>query len=53
MSFKPKRNLMKLFLESLFEVGLVYKLQPKLNSYDDICWVWVWSYVSLRVSDKS
>ena len=26
--------------------------QPKLNSYEDICWVWVWSYVCLRVSNK-
>ena len=27
--------------------------QAKLNSYEDICWVWVWSYVSLWLSNKS
>ena len=37
MSFKPKGNLMQLFLESLFEVMLVYEFQTKANSYEDIC----------------
>ena len=53
MSFKPKRNLMKLFVESRFEVMYVYEFQRKANSYQDICWVSVWTYVSLWVSNKS
>ena len=31
----------------------VYDFPIKANSYEDICWVSVWSYVSLRVSKKS
>ena len=52
MSFKQNLILMNAFVESLFEVILVYMFQPKLNSNEDICWVWVWSHVSLRVSNK-
>ena len=36
MSFKPKRILMKIFVESLFEVMYVYEFQTKANSYEDI-----------------
>ena len=53
MSFKPKRILMKTFVESQFEVIYVYEFQTKANSYEDICWVSAWSYVSLWVSNKS
>ena len=52
MSFKQNRLLMKTFLQSQFEVISVYEFQPKSNSYEGICWVWVWSYVRLRVSNK-
>ena len=37
MSFKQKRILMKTFVESQFEVTLVYEFQAKANSYEDIC----------------
>ena len=53
MSFKQKRILMKTFVESQFEVITVYQFQTKPNSYEDICSVSVWSYVSLCVSNKS
>ena len=53
MSFKQKRNLMKLFVESLFEVMCVYEFQRQAISYEDIRWVSVWSNVSLWVSNKS
>ena len=53
MSFKPKRIRMKTFLESQFEVIYVYEFQTKVNSYEDICWVSVWSYLSLWVSNTS
>ena len=43
---------MKTFVESQFEVIYVYEFQTKANSYEDICWVSVWSYVSLWVSNK-
>ena len=53
MSFKPKRLLMKTFVESQFEVIYVYEFQTKANSDGDICWASVWTYVSLWVSNKS
>ena len=53
MSFKPKWILLKTFFESQFQVIYVYEFQTKANSYEDICWVSVWSYVSLWVSNKS
>ena len=53
MSFKRKRFLMKAFLQSQFEVMSVYEFQTKLSFYEDIFWVAVWSYLSLRVSNKS
>ena len=52
-TFKQKRILMKTFVESLFEVISLYEFQTKLNSYEHICWVSVWSYVSLWVSNQS
>ena len=53
MSFKQMRILTKTFAGSQFEVIEVYEFQTKTNSVEDICWVSVWSYVSLRVSNKS
>ena len=53
MSFKQNRILMKTFSESQFEVIQVYEFQTKPNSYEDIYWVSVWSYVRLWVSNKS
>ena len=53
MSFKPKRILMKIFVESLFEVMYVYQFQTKANSYEDISWVSVWSFLSFLLSNKS
>ena len=53
VSFKPQQILMKIFLDSLFEVMYVYEFQTKANSYEDISWVSVWSYGSLWVSSKS
>ena len=44
---------MKTFVESQFEGMYVYEFQTKPNSYEKICWVSVWSYVSLSVSNKS
>ena len=44
---------MKTLVESQFEVMYVYEFQRKANSDEDICWVSVWSYVSLWVSNKS
>ena len=52
-SFKHKRIFMKTFVESQFEVMLVCKFQTKANSYEDICWASLWSFVSLWVSKKS
>ena len=52
-SFKPKRILMNTFVESQFEVIYVYEFQTKANSYEDICWVSVLSYLSWRVSNKT
>ena len=53
MSFKQKRILMKPFVEAQFEVIEVYEFQTKLNSYEDTCWVSVWSIVSLWVLNQS
>ena len=53
MSFKQKRILMKTFIQSQFEVIQVHEFQTKRNSDEDICWVSVWSYVGLWVSNKS
>ena len=44
---------MKEFVESQFEVIWVYEFQTKANSYEDICWASVWSYLSFRVSTKT
>ena len=44
---------MKTFFESQFEIISVYNIQKKANSYEDICSVSVWSYVSLLVSNKT
>ena len=52
LNFKQKRNLIKTFVDSRFRVMWVYEFQTKANSYEDICWVSVWSYVSLWVSNK-
>ena len=53
MSWKQKRILMNTFVRSQFEVILIYEFQKKENSYEDISWVSVSSYVSLWVSNKS
>ena len=53
MSFKQNMILMKTFVETQFEVMRVSEIQTKPNSYEDICWVSVGSYVSLWVSNKS
>ena len=52
-SFKQKRILVKTFLHSQFEVIYVYEFQGKPICYEDICWVSVWSYLSLGVSNKT
>ena len=52
-SFKKKRILMKKFVESQFEVIYVYDFRTKANSNEDICWVSVWSYLYLWVSNNS
>ena len=44
---------MNTFADTQFEVNYVYEFQTNANSYEDICWVSVWSYVSLWVSNKS
>ena len=53
MSFKPKWILLKAFVQSQCEGLYVYQFQTKANSYEDICSVPVWSYLSLRVSNNS
>ena len=53
MISKPKPILLKAFFESQFEVIYGYDSQPKVNSYDDIFWVSVWSYVSLWIWNQS
>ena len=52
MTFKQKRILMKTFVEPQFEVMWVYEFQTKVNCYEGICWLSVWSYLSLRVLSK-
>ena len=53
MGFKPKRILMKTFVESQFMVMYVYQFLTKVNSYENICLVSAWSYLSLRVTTKT
>ena len=53
MSFKGRRILVKKFVESQFEVMYVYGFIKNSISYEDICWVSIWNYLSLRVSNKS
>ena len=53
MILKQKRVLMKTFVESQFEVMLVYGFQTKADPYKNIAWASVWSYLSLWVSNKS
>ena len=53
MSFKSEQILTKTFVESQFQVFQVYDFQTKANSDEDISWLSVWSYLSLRVSNKS
>ena len=53
MSFKVKRILVNKFIESQFAVMYLYEFPTKASSYEDICWVSLWSYVSLSVSNKS
>ena len=52
-SFKQKRILLKTFDETQFEVIQLYEFQTKANSYEDISWVSVWSYVGLWFWNKS
>ena len=52
-SLKQNRILIKTFVETQFEVILVCDFQTKANSYEDIFWASVWSYVSSWVSNKS
>ena len=52
-SFKQKRILLRTFLESQFEVMLVYDFKTKGNSYETICWVSVQSYLILRLSNET
>ena len=53
MSFTQNRFLMKAFVESQFEVLELYEFQTKSKSCEDTCWVSLWSYVTLWVSNKS
>ena len=53
MSFKPKPILLKTFVESKVRVVWVYDFQRTGNSSEDICSLQVWSYLTLRVSNKS
>ena len=53
MSFKQKQIVLKTFVESEFEIRYLYEFHTKANSYEDIFWISVWSYVSLWVSNKS
>ena len=52
-TFKQNRILIKTFVESQFEVMQVYEFQTKANSYEDICWVSVWTYLNFWLSNKS
>ena len=53
MSFKKSLIFIETFLESRFEVIKAYEFQTKANSSRGICWVFVWSYLTLGVSNKS
>ena len=53
MNLKPKQILIKTFIESQLEIIYVYEFQTKVNSYEDIGWASVWSYVTLWVSNQS
>ena len=53
IGFKPKWILMKTFVESYFRVIWVSEFHTKGNSSEAICWVSVWNYVTLSVSNKS
>ena len=53
MSFKQNRILIMTFVESQFGVMWVYEFLPRGNSYEDICWVSIWSYVRFGVSSNS
>ena len=52
-TFNYKRIFMKTFVESQFEVMLVCEFQTKANSYEDIYWASLWSYVTWWVSNKT
>ena len=52
-TFNYKRILMKTFVESQFEVMFVCEFQTKANSYEDIYWASLWSYVTWWVSNKT
>ena len=51
-SFKQKRILLKTFDETQFEVIQLYEFQRNANSYEGLCWVSVWSFLNLWVSNK-
>ena len=53
MSSKQNQILMITFVDSQFGDMSAYQIQTKANSDEPICWVSVWSYVSLWVSNKS
>ena len=53
MSLKQNRILKMTFVDSEFGVMWVYEFLPKGNSYEDICWVSIWSYVRFGVSSNS
>ena len=52
-TFNYKRIFMKTFVQSQFEVMLVCEFQTKANSYEDIYWASLWSYVTWWVSNKT
>ena len=49
--FQTKQIPMKTFVEDQFRVMSVYEFHRNGNSSEDICWVSVLSYLSLRVSN--
>ena len=53
MSFIQNGILLKTFVESQFQIKQLYQFQTKPNSDESICWVSLWSYVSLWVSNQS
>ena len=53
MSFKKSRIFMKTFVESQLEVIKSFEFQTKANSSGGISWVFVCSYLTLRVSKKA